>query len=216
MTKRALVGTVAASGLFIWAASTGLQGAKPSSDVPVVADLAYDSANGINGDNAGVYTNGANNVASLILVGTGNFIFDTNDRASTDGHRRLAIDFHNQPLAPGPAGPHYVDVFLGTLGLTGTSSDGSLATMAAGADLQRRTRIGWVENGHEYSLRFDNQPGDGVLNFHCDVGTPCTNWTVTPTGLAALYEMGPSLKGKPPGETLIGRYTMPFSMTLAR
>jgi hypothetical protein len=164
----------------------------------------------------GLYTNGSTNVRAVILE-NGNFVFDTND-AARDDHRRIAIDFHGQSGAPAPSdGAHYADAFLGTLGVTGTTADGNLATMTAGgADLQRRTRIGWSEGSQQYSLRWDGLGGDGYFNFHCDAGSPCTQWTVTATGPATLYLMPSSTKGKPGAETPLGTFLMPFSILLTR
>ena len=209
---RALLGSVAASGLLWLAAGTAIDGAKPPSEVPVTASFANNMGDGLIG--IGVYANGVNNVASLIL-GSGNYILDTNDRATIDGNSRLGIDFRNLPGAPYPPGVHAQDVFVGTIALEG-ATPGSLATMAAGGpDLQRKTRVGWTDGG-EYSLRFDNLGGDGVWNFHCETGTPCTQWTVTPTGPATLYTITVSSKGRPPVETLVGQFSMPFTMTLTR
>ena len=216
MTKRALMGTVAASGLFVWAAGGSIQGAKPPGDVPLVVDFGADTSMGLYADEGGVYTNGQQNVRAVILD-NGNFVFDTNDNSRTDGGRRIVIDFHGQPFAPAPAaGPHEADAFLGTLGLLDQPADDLKAMTAGGPNRLRRTRIGWSENGQEYSLRWDGLGGDGYFTFHCEVGAPCTEWTVTPTGPASLYLMTPSSKGKPATETPIGQYTMPFSITLTR
>jgi len=216
MTTRALLSTVAASGLLWVAAGAGVDGAKPAPELPVVVDFGSDTSMGLYVDGGGAYTNGQQNVRAVILD-NGNFVFDTNDSARTDGGRRIAIDFHGQAIAPAPAaGPHYADVFLGTLGLLDQPADDLKAMTAGGPDRLRRTRIGWSENGKEYSLRWDGLGDDGYFTFHCEVGAPCTEWTVTPTGPASLYLMTPSSKGKPATETPIGQYTMPFSITLTR
>ena len=179
--------------------------------------LGATTTSGLYGD--GPYFDGADNVRAVLVDNvTGNFVFDTNDNARLDLHRRLVLDFHSQdrlPSSPIPAsGPYAVDVFIGTIGVTGVAADdGDLRAMTAGETLYRRARFGWVAGSKTYSLRWDNveNNGDGLLSFHCDLGDPCQQWTMTPDGQAGLYAI---TSGKKPTETRVGSYNMPFSATL--
>lgn len=215
MAKRVSWGTVVVGGLVLMSGAV-TEGAKPAADLPVAVDFGGEQSPGLYSDGTGLYVHGQQNVRAVILA-NGNFVFDTNDNTRTDGGRRITIDF-------GGDGVFQADAFLGTIGVTGTAADGNLATMAVGTLLQRRTRIGWSEDGQEYSLRWDGlvptvgAAPDGYFNFSCTAGSPgaCSAWTVTPTGPASLYLMTPSSKGKPAGETLIGQYTIPFAITLTR
>ena len=217
MAKRWLIGTLTTS-VLLWLAATGLQGAKPSGALPLRVDFGSattnDLANGLYGDGDGLYIDGMRNVRAEIV---GNFVFDTNDNTRLDLQRRLVLDFHNQPYVPSgiPAdGPYFVDVFIGTIGVTGVAAaDGDLRSMIAGDSLQRRARFGWVAGSKTYSLRWDNTEnnGDGLLRFECIFGDPCQQWKMTPTGKAGLYSIS---SGKKPTETHIWSYNMPFSATL--
>ena len=224
MAKRWLIGTLTTS-VLLWLAATGLQGAKPSGALPLnvhfapTSDLSTPSSPCLStqcgflyGD--GPYSDGEGNVRAVLV--TGNFVFDTNDNARLDFHRRLVLDFNNQPDVPSgiPAGPYPVDVFIGTIGVTGVpAADGDLRAMITGQTLHRRARIGWTEGTQSYSLRWDNPVNnvDGLLKFHCDFGDPCQQWTMTPDGPAGLYSIS---SGKKPTETYYGSYNMPFSATL--
>jgi len=211
MAKRWLIGTLTTS-VLLWLAATGLQGAKPSGALPLDVDFGSATTNGLYGD--GPYFDGVHNVRAEIV---GNFVFDTNDNARLDLGRRLVLDFHDQLPAPSPIpshGPYSVDVFIGTIGVTGVpAADGDLRTMTEDQTLYRRARFGWVEGTKSYSLRWDNieNHNDGLLKFHCELGTPCQEWTMTPDGQAGLYVI---TSGKKPTETHVGSYNMPFSATL--
>jgi hypothetical protein len=231
MTKRWLIGTLTLSGLLWLTATTGLQGAKPSGALPLNVDFgSYRSlpctscpggatTTGLYGD--GLYIDGVDNVRAVLV--TGNFVFDTNDNARLDLGRRLFLDFHGQsvPSPIPPSGAYAVDVFIGTIGVTGVAADdGDLRAMTAEQTLYRRARIGWTEGTKSYSLRWDNPVNnvDGLLSFHCDFGDPCQQWTMTPApapapvdGQAGLYSIS---SGKKPTETYIGSYNMPFSAIL--
>ena len=228
MTKRWLIGTLTLSGLLWLAATTGLQGAKPSGALPLNVDFgSYRSlpctscpggatTTGLFGD--GPYFDGVDNVRAVLIDNDfGNFVFDTNDNARLDLNRRLVLHFHGQPgVPPGilADGPYSVDVFIGTIGVTGVpAADGDLRAMSAGQTLYRRARFGWVEGTKSYSLRWDNieNHNDGLLKFHCELGNPCQEWTMTPDGQAGLYVI---TSGKKPTETHVGSYNMPFSATL--
>jgi len=146
MTKRWLIGTLTTS-VLLWLAATGLQGAKPSGALPLKVDFGIASGtNGLYGDGP-YFDDGVENVRAVLV--TGNFVFDTNDNARLDLGRRLVLDFHDQLPAPSPIpshGPYSVDVFIGTIGVTGVpAADGDLRTMTANQTLYRRARIGWVE-----------------------------------------------------------------------
>lgn len=217
MAKRWLIGTLTTS-VFLWLAATGLQGAKPSGALPLNVDFGSatttsglsTTANGLYGDGDGLYIDGVRNVRAEIV---GNFVFDTNDNARLDLSRRLVLNFRDQdvPLPVSPDGSYFVDVFIGTIGVTGVAAeDGDLRTMTANQDLNRRARIGWIEGTKSYSLRWDNTVKN-VLRFHCDFGAPCQQWTMTPDGPAMLYSIS---SGKKPTETYIGSYNMPFSAIL--
>ena len=217
MTKRWLIGTLTTS-VLLWLAATGLQGAKPSGALPLNVDFGSDSASdpGLYGD--GLYIDGVHNVRAEIV---GNFVFDTNDNARLDLNRRLVLYFPDEPDVPSgiPSGipenvAYPVDVFIGTIGVTGgAAEDGNLRAMTMGDTLSRRARLNWVVGSKTYSLRWDNPENnvDGLLKFHCDFGNPCQQWTMTPDGKAGLYSIS---SGKKPTETYYGSYTMPFSATL--
>ena len=214
MTKRWLIGTLTTS-VLLWLAATGLQGAKPSGALPLDVDFGSDPASGLYGDGLGRYIDGSDNVRAVLLDNDfGNFVLDTNDNARL--HRRLVLDFHGQPGLPSSIpsnGAYSVDVFLGTLGVTGVpAADGDLRAMSVGQTLSRRARIGWVEGTKSYSLRWDNTVNDNLLRFDCELGDPsCYQWKMTPDGPAGLYSI---TSGKNPTEKHLGSYTMPFSATL--
>jgi hypothetical protein len=226
MAKRWLIGTLTTS-VLLWLAATGLQGAKPSGALPLDVDFGSavqpqpsplsDIANGLYGDDDGLYFDGVDNVRAEIV---GNFVFDTNDNARLDSGRRLFLEFHGQsvPSPIPPKGEYAVDVFIGTIGVAGVAAeDGDLRAMTMGDTLYRRARFNWVAGSKTYSLRWDNVENDGLLEFHCDLGNPCYEWTMRPTMTpdgpepAGLYVI---TSGKNPTETRVGSYNMPFSATL--
>ena len=189
--------------------------------VPLLVSLRDAAAtDGVLSDNGGFYTDGQQNVKAVLVANiNGNFVFDTNDQSNIDGGRRLVLDFHGQPNLPFAAPvPFPVDVFLGSLPVNSTDTD-NLQTMRAGETHQRRTRLAWVDGDQQYSLRWDGpENGHTFLSFHCDIDdgavTPhCTQWTVTPDGIAGLYSV--PTKGKTV-DTYYGAYSMPFSMTLLK
>ena len=169
MTKRWLIGTLTTS-VLLWLAATGLQGAKPSGALPLDVDFGSETSNGLYNDLDGPYFDGVLNVRAEIV---GNFVFDTNDNARLDLGRRLVLDFHSLdadavPSGIPPNGPYSVDVFIGTIGVTGDAADeGDLRAMIMGDTLYRRARIGWVAGTKSYSLRWDKSErnADGLLKF---------------------------------------------------
>lgn len=201
--------------LLLAASNYGLDAAKPAADVPLTVTLGDALSDGLRSD-GGIYLNGTANVKAVLLSNSnGNFIFDTNDATGVDLGRRLKIDFKGQvgPFASRPAFP--ADVFLGTLA-TNSDPTNNLRTMSLGQTLARRTRVSWVEGSTQYSLAWNGTldgHSHGYVNFRCDIGSPCTQWTVTPGGLAGLYSI--PTKGNST-ETYIGTYSMPFSMTLQK
>ena len=200
--------------LLLAASNHGLDAAKPTSDVPLTVTLGDALTDGLRSDD-GIYVSGTQNVKAVLLSNSnGNFIFDTNNAAAFDGLRRLVIHFPTPPPSP-LAQTFSADVFLGTLA-TDSSPTSNLRTMSAGQTFPRRTRVSWVQGSTQYSLAWNgNLDGHnhGYVNFLCDIGTSCTQWTVTPSGTAGLYSI--PTKGNS-SETYIGTYTMPFSMTLTR
>ena len=197
--------------------------AKPTAvAVPLVVSLSDVAGNGVLSDNGGEYTDREQNISAELLANTnGNFVFDTNDQPGVDGGRRLYLDFHGQatPFASTVAIP--VDIFIGTLAVDLNAVDPSdnLQTMHADQTLQRRARMAWVSGNLQYSLRWDGPDnGHSFLNVHCDnddgaLKPRCTDWTVTPDGLAGLYSI--PTKGKAV-DTPYGSFDMPFTMTLRK
>jgi len=217
-----LVGLTLTAGVCL-ALNLTVLAAKPPSyvSVPLIVTLRDIAAtDGILSD-GGPYTDGQQNVrAVLVATINGNLVFDTNDSAPTDGGRRIFLDFHGQ-TTPFPSDvPVPIDVFLGTISVSGQEPSDNLQIMHAGQTLQRRARFAWVDGAVQYSVRWDGpENGHSFLNFHCDADdgavnpTHCTQWTVTPAGAAGLYSI-PS-KGKEV-DSFYGNVSMPFSMTLLR
>jgi hypothetical protein len=101
--------------------------------------------------------------------------------------------------------------------VSGDNPSDNLKFMHAGQSLQRRARFAWVDGSLQYSLRWDGPENlHTFLNFQCDVDNgaaspQCTQWTVTPQGLAGLYSTPAKNQN---GDTYYGSYSMPFAMTL--
>ena len=221
MQIRSVLGAVALLVCTLLAATAGLQSkGPPPSNWPVKVSLTNSAADGVVSDglfcsnSADHYCSGDGNVRAEMLANTqGNFVFDTNDRSRTDGGRRLVLNLGTEVL--------HVDAFIGTIGVTGTNADGNLRTMAVGdPPLSRRTRISWVEESVQFSLRWDGFSPDSYIAFTCQEdnglveGRECKRWTASPLGDDARLYSVPAKGGTT--ETFLGTYSMPFSMTLVR
>lgn len=224
MKARFVGGLLISAGAGLLFASTMLAAGKPgSSDVPLEVSIANSNGYGVYNDGGGWYISGSQNVRAVLVNNTnGNFVFDTNDNSSIDGARRLHLVFPTQVPTGSPFAPNSeldIDAYFGTLGLTGTSADGNLRTMAAGQTLLRKGPISWVQGSLQYALRFDGgRVGTqqvGLLSFTCNSSDAlgCSNWTLVPTGVAQL-DSTPT-KGAST-RTVYGVINMPFLMTLTR
>jgi hypothetical protein len=210
MTQRNVLFAAAVCLAAVLAGPVTLQGAKPvANEVRLNVSFRDLASDGVKSDASTPYQDGSDNVRA-VLVGNdwGNFVFDTNDDAAVDGGRRLVLNF--------PSGPISVDVFIGTIGVTGNAStDGNVRTLVeTSGPLPRRLNMSWVAGNLLYSLRWNGINGASTSSFKC-VASPsgtCVQWTAS-GGDAGLYSI--PTKGRAT-ETYVGTFSMPFEMTLDR
>lgn len=166
------------------------------------------------------YVHGSeDNTLAILQSSSGNYLFSTRLDTRKPLRRRLCLDFGAQPSPF--ASPHCADVVFGTIG------DERLQDMRYGDVLDKRARHEWTAGGYRYYLGFGTDwNGDGALDTlpvtvactapELSPTSPCTFWTMTPTGQASLVRQQVLKGGRLGPPTFIGYYDMPFEVSFTR
>jgi hypothetical protein len=176
------------------------KGGPPPSDTPVMATFRDDAVDGVYSDGGGSY--------DAVILAIGNLSLDA--RVATP--RKLCFDFGGQAGAPEDVCD---DGYL-------TTADPDVAplVMAPGSSMTTRGQVTWVRpdasgKGYNWFLQFGRDcdgadvAGNRLVVTHAPDGV---TWTFTGTS-AILCQM--PTKGKP-ATTEVGRFAMPFELTVVK
>jgi hypothetical protein len=192
----------------------------PSTAVPATAEFrdavatATTPSDKIRSDGQGTYQNGIDCVISEVFSTGEYFLRSVTNNCSTTSPRTVVLDF-STPVTP-PASCS-VTVADGTLNVCTSNSVPDTRLLA---DYMFSSKA--LTNGATVSLPFSLQPNFSGTDFELDFEQPLPvtgssglrTLTAGPSSIAELYELGKASGGRSPTKTSLGRFYMPFEVTV--